>query len=165
MSLSIAAERGDDLLERIVRLAEPTRHALRTVVEGLPRYYMRARGAAPQASGVYFIFRGDDLVYVGSAGHGTARNRTGLRRGVRRRLYIQFTRTRHSQLRRGIATELGHADYRPKTKAKKDPSLEARINGIMDGLKYTFIETTGGKSAHRLERLAIALLEPRFNRQ
>jgi len=61
--------------------------------------------------------------------------------------------------------ELGREDYRPRNKAEKDQVLEARIDERLAGLTFTFVQTDTGRIAMRFERLATALLEPRFNRQ
>ena len=147
-------------MERLVRDTEAARNWLGSELRARPRYPTGNRSAAPQSPGVYIVFEGHEIVYVGSAGHGQ-----NPKRGIRRRLYRQFTRTYLSAVRQGIALELGREDYRPRNKAEKDQVLEARIDERLAGLTFTFVQTDTGRIAMRFERLATALLEPRFNRQ
>ena len=157
---------GDTLLRRLTSEPERARQTLHDEIMGLPRYSTRNRRVAPQAPGVYFMFRAEKIVYVGSSGHGKVTDSKGrLRRGLRRRLLMEFTRTRMSPIRQGIATELGRSRYKARTKAETDSSFEGKINEQLKQLDYAFRPTSSGEIASRLERRSIDLLRPKFNRR
>ena len=161
-----AESEGDVLLLRLTSEPERAGQTLHGEVLGRPRYPTRDRRVAPQAPGVYFVFRADEILYVGSSGHGKATDSKGrLRRGLRRRLLMEFTRTRLSPIRQGIAKELGRPGYKPRTKAEKDRVLEGRIRDQVQQLAYAFVLTSSSEIASQLERLSIKLLWPTFNKR
>ena len=166
MRSTVDTDEGDVLLRRVTSEAERAKQMLLGEIQKLRRFPTGGLEDVPQAPGVYFVFRTDEVVYVGSSGHGKATDSEGhLRRGLRRRLLMEFTRTRLSPIRRGIAKELNRPRYKPKTKAEKDSALERRINEEVTQLAYAFTLTSSSGSALQLERLSIALLQPGFNRQ
>jgi hypothetical protein len=151
---------GKALLERILEHALPAESALTETILNQIRYSASNDIQAPDEAGVYFIISGDSIVYAGSAGHGKD-PKTG---GLHTRIYRQLRRTGLSAVRQGIAEELGHPDYRPQNNAEKMSVLESSIDARIKRMSYTYLPTDTAKSATRLEHLAIAFLNPKYNR-
>jgi|GEM_PF-4273142 hypothetical protein len=147
--------KADNLLQKILKEAEPAKDMLLERLRTLPRY--ESHLDAPSLPGVYVIWDGKRVVYAGSSGHGE-------KTGLRQRLYRVLKRTGLSPLRKGIARDIGHPEYQPKSRGPRNPEIEEKIDDRVSSLVFSYIEASDSKSARNLERLIISLLDPKYNK-
>ena len=129
--------RSDELAERGSRL----------LINGERRTYRRALEEAPDVGGVYAVFKGQKLLYVGESAD--LRHRLG-----------NLKRTRTHTLRRSVGKECFHASI--GAKGKFPDRIEARLDQFLfRKCRYCFLPVRFGRK--EIESWSIRTRKPRHN--
>ncbi|MCW8332015.1 hypothetical protein MD588_24795 [Photobacterium sp. SDRW27] len=108
---------------------------------------------APNAAGIYGVFLGHELIYVGESGC------------VKKRMRDVGSTYNHT-LRRSIGAENFHGlpDYVPATSKRKFPDhIEALLDEYFSGLMVSFVEIDFGRT--ETEEYLVELLSPKYNKK